>query len=344
MFDKNKEVLQDDGHSAGFGEEKSVLSVHSNDVDQHQDSQGQRNADKDGNKEAESGIAAKESKAVRWIRLIAIAVVVLSTMGVALAVFFYMSNSERETFAYRFKSDSFKILESIGSTIDRSLGSVDAFAVNMVSSAKESNQTWPFVTLSDFPVKSSKLLTLSKGVLISPYCYVTHEQRPLWNNFTARNNWWVNETLNVQEKAFNKTFFGSLDKVWNGVDDLWHFDGPARENEFYYVGWQQYPVIAGDWLYSWDYWFYMDSSGRKVHETHQAVITSAYNLPDPNNAEEVAYVKSNAEWYRDYLPPDRDPYEPYSDILYVSNSVMAIVFAAAAGSHYFIRSVTASFK
>jgi hypothetical protein len=267
----------------------------------------------------EACIGAKESRAVRWIRVIASAVILSSTLGVALGVFNYMTSAERRTFVYRFKSDSYKILESIGSTFDRSLGAVDAFAVSMVSSAKDSNQTWPFVTLSDFPVKSSKLLSLSKGILISPYCHVTDQQRPLWNNYTSNNDWWVETSFDVQEKAFNKTYFGSLNRDWVKPRDIWHLDGAARENEFYYVGWQQYPAVAGEFpFYSWDYWFYMDSSGKRMHETHRPVITSAFNLPDPDDPEEMAYVESNAEWYRDYLPPDRDPSEPYSDILYVS--------------------------
>jgi hypothetical protein len=293
------------------GDDKSAGSVRSNDFDEQEGH--------DENKVEEAGIAANESKAVRWIRVIAIAVITFSTLGVALGVFYYMTNTEKKSFAYRFKSDSYKILESIGSTFDRSLGSADAFAVNMVSSARESNQTWPFATLSDFPVKSSKLLTLSKGVLISPYFYVTHKQRPLWNKYAEENNGWVEATFDVQEKAFNKSYFGSLNRNWVKPDDIWSYDGTVPDKELYCVGWQQYPVVASEFPFiSWDYLFYLDASGKRMHETHQPVITSAYNLADPNNPDEVAFVESNAEWFRGYLPPDRDPSEPYSDLLYVS--------------------------
>jgi hypothetical protein len=298
------------------GDANSVVSAHSNNAEEKECKEG--GPGKSAQSADEPSIGVRESVIVGWARVMVIAVIVYSTLGVALGVFDYMTKTEEKTFANRFKSDSFKILESIGSTFDRSLGSVDAFAVNMVSSAKESNQTWPFVTLSDFPVKSSKLLTLSKGILISPYYYVTHEQRPHWNTYTAEHNSWVEDTFDVQEQAFNKTYFGSMNRDWVKPDDIWHFDGPARDNDLYSPGWQPYPVVAGTSpFYSWDYWFYLDASGKRMHETHRPVITSAFNLPDLNNSEEVAYVASNSEWYRDYLPPDRDPYEPYSDILYV---------------------------
>jgi hypothetical protein len=317
-------------------EEDSVHSLHSNDdvVDERQG-----HPDKNANKAvAEAGIGAKESKAVRWIRSLAIAVIVLSTIGVALAVYYYMANSEKKTFAYRFKSDSFKILESIGSTFDRSLGAVDTFAVNLVSTAKQSHQTWPFVTLSDFPVKSSKILTLSKGVLFSTFTFVTHQQRAMWNNYTFHNDEWVDESLDVQELALNKTYFGPINRNWTKAEDIVQNEGVAIDNDVYWVSWQQYPVVPTPYYapYSWDYWPYLDVSGKKMLETHQPVISSAFNLPNPNNPEEVAYVEDNAFYYRDYLPPDRDPTEPYSDMLYVSTFAFArsLSFVRLPCSHF----------
>jgi hypothetical protein len=297
-------------------DEGSVFSVPSCDTDNQQ---GQPNIQNQlASKQGEASIAVKESQAVRWIRALAISVIVFSTLGVALAVFYYTSNTERDSFKHRFKADSYKILESVGSTFDRSLGSVDAYAVGLVSSARQSNQSWPFVTMPDFPARSSKILTLSKGILFSSYYFVTHEQRQLWNNYTARNEGWIDESLDVQEKALNKTYFGPIIRKWVQTEDVWHYEGPALKNEFYYAAWQQYPVIPGDTpFYSFDYWYYLDACGKRMHETHQAAITSPYNLPDPNNPEDVAFTESNAEWYRDYLPPGRDPYEPFSDLLYV---------------------------
>jgi hypothetical protein len=308
-----------------FADNESVLSGHSN--DQEAEMKSAVDDSRSGNKLLEGSIAVKESKAVRWIRAIATAVVLFSTLGVCLSVFFYMTNSEKDTFESRFHSDSYKVLESIGSTFDRSMGSVDSFAVNMVSSAMESNQTWPFVTIANFPVKSSKILSLSKGMLFSMYHYVKDEERPLWNTYAISNDNWVLDSVEVQEKALNKTFFGPINRKWVKSDDIWNYDGAAPKNEFYYAAWQQYPMIPGDGLfYSWDYWLYLDSSGKKMHETHRPAITSAYNLPDPTIPEEVAFTESSVDWYRDYLPPGRNPYEPFSDLLYVRSNTPGRVF------------------
>jgi hypothetical protein len=318
---------------AGFGsDDGSVMStsVQSTGVQEAKNLAADQNVKKD----AKSAIAAKESKAVRWIRILAIAVIVSSTLGVALAVFYYMTNTERDTFKYRFKSDSYKILESIGSTFDRSLGSVDSFAVSMVSTAKQSNQTWPFVVMSDFPVKSSKILALSKGVLFTTYSYVTPEERPLWSNFSTSHDEWVEESLDVQEAALNKTYFGPINRNWTKPAGIYGDHGLSTGPDMSCPAWQQFPVIPiGYPSYGWDYSLYMDVSGQRMVETHQPTISSAFHLPDPDNPDEVAWVELSAEYYRGYLPPNRDPYEPFSDVLYVRTTFGAVLTVLLSATH-----------
>jgi hypothetical protein len=270
-------------------------------------------------KEQEGGIAAKESEAVRWIRAIAIAVIVFSTAGVAMAVHYYMTGVEKNTFRNRFKSDSHKILESIGSTFDRSLGSIDAYAVGLVTLAKQSNQDWPFVTMSNFPVQSSKILSLSKGIWFVNYHFLPHDRRPAWKNYTARNNAWVEECVDVQENALNKTFFGPIIKNWTLSEDVFFSLEPV-EREFYVVVWQQFPVVSPDWpVYNWDYWEYPNEVAKRMLETHRAAISSTYHLPDPNDPVDVEFNEESAEFFRDFIPSDRNPHEPLTEIYYVSS-------------------------
>jgi hypothetical protein len=105
------------GHGAqSSNDEDSVFSAASNDLhDPGRDSSNNVGT-------GQASIAVKESKAVRWIRVVASVVLVLAIVGVALlaVVFYYMTNTEKEAFVARFNSDSCKILESIGSTLDPS--------------------------------------------------------------------------------------------------------------------------------------------------------------------------------------------------------------------------------
>ncbi len=73
----------------------------------------------------------------------------VSTVGVAVTVYRYVSTAEHTSFEGHFQDDSDKVLEAIGSTLELTLGSVDNFLVGMVSFARYTNATWPFVTVPD---------------------------------------------------------------------------------------------------------------------------------------------------------------------------------------------------
>ena len=74
-------------------------------------------------------IANAENNLVFWIRMIVLAVLVVSTISVALVVFFYTSDSEQFDFEEQFISDSQKVFEAVGTSLDLTLGAADAFIV-----------------------------------------------------------------------------------------------------------------------------------------------------------------------------------------------------------------------
>jgi hypothetical protein len=85
----------------------------------------------------------------------------------------------------------------MGRSLERSLGAVDAYTASIVSSAKSSNQTFPFVVLDDFAFRTEKIRQLTDSVTISIQPLVKPEQRSEWERFAATHNGWVNETMQV---------------------------------------------------------------------------------------------------------------------------------------------------
>jgi hypothetical protein len=77
-------------------------------------------------------IAMAETRVVRRWKALLLVVLVVSMVGVAMAVYFYTSNAEQEDFEAQFHNDARIVLESIGGKLARTLGSVDAFVVNIV--------------------------------------------------------------------------------------------------------------------------------------------------------------------------------------------------------------------
>ena len=99
---------------------------------------------KDERKIQEDEIAGVEiRRAVACSRVLILALLACSTIGVAFGVYFYVSSAEEQAFKDQFDEDALKVLESIGTSLDFTLGAVDSFVVNEVSYAESHNWTWP---------------------------------------------------------------------------------------------------------------------------------------------------------------------------------------------------------
>jgi uncharacterized protein HemX len=92
-----------------------------------------------------------------------------AALGVAAVVFFYLRHSEEHQFLEQFKEDATKILDALEGTVDQTMAALSGVAVNMVSTAKMTHQTWPFVTIDDFAVCMSKVVPLARALCISYY-------------------------------------------------------------------------------------------------------------------------------------------------------------------------------
>jgi hypothetical protein len=158
--------------------------------------------------ETEESIAKNETKAVRSLKFVVFAVMILSTIGVALAVYFYISGSETAEFESEFTDAANKVLEGIGASLYKTLGAVDAYTVSIVSFARATNQTWPFVTIPDFAVRTAKVRSLSDSVVISYYPLVSPENRDEWEVYSIANEAWVNESIAIQ--VTDENYYGPL--------------------------------------------------------------------------------------------------------------------------------------
>ena len=149
----------------------------------------------------EQVLAKRESKAVVWLRVLVFVVLLLSTLAVALCVYFYVSRSEMAQFEMQFQQDTYKILQSFGSALDLTLGGIDLLVVNLVSFAVHTNQHWPYVTVPDFTVRAEKTRALSKAVYVSVYPFVPKGQRYIWQNYSSiYGPQWVQQALAMQKK------------------------------------------------------------------------------------------------------------------------------------------------
>jgi hypothetical protein len=267
--------------------------------------------------EEEEVIAKAENNAVFRIRLMVIAVLVTCTVGVACVVYFQTSNTEKDQFGAEFLDDAAKVFEALGSTLDLSLGAVDGVIVSIVSFARYSNMTWPFVTVPDFATRMAKVRSLSNAIVLAQFAIVSEEERSDWEKYSMANAAWVDEALAIQKE--DHTFFGKNVEEYYTSGGIWGNFGPILNNTGpYFPTWQSYPSVPIYGPFNWDGSEYpsLVNAFDTLEQDHQVVIGQVSNLPnpdDPASSEAIAYQN---DWAKNYVSSEFDYTEPYSDIYY----------------------------
>lgn len=204
-----------------FDESESSLGTSTQEVDSSTvDGSNPNNKKRD----SDVAISKNETQSVNRVKFIAVSVLVLSAIGVALTIYYYVKNSETSTFVDSYTFDSQKVLEAIGTSIGNNLGALDSFATNAVSFAAATNQTFPYVTLPDFALKASKVRSLSDGLYISFQPVIQSNQRFAWEVYAMNNEGWVNDTKRMQET--DKYYYGNVSYGLPNPTQIFNYTGP----------------------------------------------------------------------------------------------------------------------
>jgi hypothetical protein len=303
------DINKDDASSVSAAGSGSGTSVTRNDTS-HKNN-------KSVNQPEQEMIAKEEDKAVFRLKLLVLAVLVVSTVGVAVAVYLYISDGEEDDFEAQFIGDSSKIFESIGSTLDLTLGAVDSFLVGLVSFARFTNATWPHVTLPDYAVRVAKIRSLSKAVLVTQYHYVSGGQRTKWESYSVANDYWVDESIEVQTN--DETYQGKIvPDYWTRGDIHDSADSYATRPGPYLPKWQHAPVIPIYAPYNWDAMSYpsLANAWPFLVDEQRVVMSEVTNLPDLADPESIRAAEGNNLYIKDYIGEGEDESEPFSDIYY----------------------------
>lgn len=188
-------------------------------------------------------------KAVKYSRIAVLLILLLSTVGMAVFIYQYTNNSERDQFEKQFREDARKVLEHVGTELDFTLGAADAFLVETMHDAIQTNQSWPFVTNPSFPVRAAKLRSLTRALVVINYPHVTDAEREEWEEFSVQNNEWVEEGLRVQQDDAN--FQGRTVTTWGEEGRIHGNEGLHLGPGPYFPTWNSYPVVPVFSPYNW---------------------------------------------------------------------------------------------
>jgi hypothetical protein len=200
-----------------------------------------------GDEESEQ-FAVKETKALFWIRLFLFSVVLVSAVGVAVAVYAYTSGAESDEFEELFDHEATKIFETVERNLDLSLGAIDSFIVGVLSYAHATNATWPYVTIPDYAVRVAKLRAFSKAFVVGQFHFVRGDQREVWEEYSFAHDSWVTEAMTFQKK--DRNFHGKLMSEYE-PSGIHNNDGVAERRDSYLPLWQGGPVVPRWSPYNW---------------------------------------------------------------------------------------------
>ncbi|CAB9510944.1 Receptor-type guanylate cyclase gcy [Seminavis robusta] len=271
-------------------------------------------------------MAEKEKKAVTCLRLVLLAVLVVSAVVVSVVLYLYTSGKEQEEFESQFDSDVFKLMESLGQHLDLTLGSVDAFVYKMVSHAKSSKSEFPFVTVPDFGVQAAKVLSTSVFFYLGSYASVKNDQRLAWENYTAdpNNHYWLEENIH-QVQVDDPNYHGPI--VEDFITSYQLFDWMVNTIPYndttdpYSVIWQHYPSSPTPYIPPFNWVADTNPVYRRniVHARETKTITMAEvsNLvDDPSDEQQVQFADLTNDWAKSYISPDEDPSEPIIELIF----------------------------
>jgi hypothetical protein len=176
-------------------------------------------------------IAEQETKHINRYRAIVMLVLFVSTIVVAFGVYWYISQSEVNQFEKSFQDDAHKVFESMGSSLDQMLGSLDILSATVVSMARYTNQSWPFVTIPGFAIHAAKARSASDGIGIFFQPLVKTDKRIEWEEYSVMNQGWVIESMQLQEKDPN--YFGPITYNFDTYPFIYGVDGTIPYNETY---------------------------------------------------------------------------------------------------------------
>lgn len=278
----------------------------------------------------------KSATAVRRLKIAILTFFTLTAAGVttAFCVYRHYDRKAKETeFQKRFEQDSTNMLASLGISIDSTLAAADAFAINMLSEAKLTNQTFPFVTIADFAVKAGKLLKNTRSKFITTYQVVEEDQRREWEAYAPLHTEWVEDAIQVQQRdrGYNgpnvtkeyveENYMGHYDLIHGYEEAVFGWGGESTDGVShpgpYLPLWQQTPVIPIYPLYNWD----LSTAAfrppwRAVYDTQLITITEPYMIAWPWDTAKQEENAGEAEWLQYLLEPGENPLEPISDIYY----------------------------
>ena len=145
-------------------------------------------------------LARKETRVVNILRVAVLVVLVSTAALVSAVVYQYTKNEEHENFVTNFEQSAAQVVESFHGVVERNMAAIATLSTTITSYAKNTNSSFPFVTVPDFELLGADLRITSSSHLIY-YCpKITNDNRLPWEEYALENRFLANHYR--REEAF----------------------------------------------------------------------------------------------------------------------------------------------
>ena len=149
-----------------------------------QDTDRSNSADREAEK-IRANLGRRETTQVFRSRMIVFAVLFLAAAAVSVIVYFVTSNSETAEYVNQFEGSSTVVLDTFLDIVRDKLAVVSSLAVALIAQGVDSDQVWPYVTISSFQQRASTARAQSGTLYVQINPYVRLEQREDWELFAV---------------------------------------------------------------------------------------------------------------------------------------------------------------
>jgi len=135
------------------------------------------------NKAMLRSLAKTETKVVKILRIIVLAVLLVSAVCFSCGVFIYTRNQETHHFTTDYEDSAYQVLENIHESVERQILGSALLSSSLTSYALSNNLSFPFVTLPDMELLGSFIRVQSGAHFIHYTPIVTDDKRDEWEAY-----------------------------------------------------------------------------------------------------------------------------------------------------------------
>ena len=145
-------------------------------------------------------LARKETRVVNVLRVAVLFALVSTAALISAVVYRYTKSEEHENFVTNFEQSATQVVESFHGVVERNMAAIATLSTSITSYAKNTNASFPFVTVPDFELLGADLRVTSSSHLVYFCPKITNANRLQWEEYALEHRFQAND--HQREAAF----------------------------------------------------------------------------------------------------------------------------------------------